>query len=156
MMFTIAQAATPGAVETAAFVTKFNEIILFPVITLLMGVAILVFLYGCAVYIVSANNPSGREDGRRHILYGIIGLLIMLMAYAILSVAVNTFGLGDNLECADDPTLPGCSTVFRIPDPGPSRPATGPDPDVTPLPTGPDPAPTAPATGPTPFPTSAR
>lgn len=109
MLFPIAQAAmTPGAAETAAFVTRFNQVVLYPVITLLMGVALLVFLYGCAIYIVSANNPSGREDGRKHIMYGIIGMLIMIIAYSILSVAANTFGLGEVLNCADDPTASGC------------------------------------------------
>ncbi len=110
MIFTTAYAASPGAAETAEFVFQFNEIILFPVIVLLTTIALLVFLYGCFIFVVNADNPSGREDGRRHILYGIIGMLVMLMAYTILTVAANTFGLDRELNCADDPTLSGCFT----------------------------------------------
>lgn len=111
MLFSIASAATPGAVETAAFVARFNEVVLFPIIALLMGVALLVFLYGCAVYIASANNPSAREDGRKHIMYGVIGMLIMLIAYSILTIAANTFGFGDELDCAKNPTASGCKGI---------------------------------------------
>ena len=117
MLFSIANASAPGVEETAAFVTRFNEVILFPVITLLTGVALLVFLYGCAIYIINSNNPSAREDGRKHIMYGIIGLLVMLIAYSILSIAANTFGLGETLDCSDDPSGVGCDFIF-LPDAG--------------------------------------
>ena len=97
--------------EAVSFVGKVNDIILFPLIALLTGIAFLVFLYGCAIYIVSANNASAREDGRKHIMYGIIGLLIMLIAYSILTLAANTFGLGGELDCADDPTASECAGI---------------------------------------------
>jgi hypothetical protein len=112
MILPIAYAQTPGAAETWNFIEKFNEIILFPVITLLTAIAILVFLYGCFIFIINAENPSGREEGRRHILYGIIGLLVMLMAFTILSIAANTFGLNDQLDCADNPSQPGCDIIM--------------------------------------------
>jgi uncharacterized RDD family membrane protein YckC len=103
-------AATPGAAETADFVARFNEIILFPVIIFLTAVALLVFIYGCFLFVVNADNPSGREEGRRHILFGIIGMLVMLMAYTILAIAANTFGLEPTLDCANNPTASGCFT----------------------------------------------
>ncbi|MCA9366228.1 hypothetical protein KC722_01475 [Candidatus Kaiserbacteria bacterium] len=76
------------------FVAKFNDIILFPLITLLMTVALVVFLWGCFEYVMGAANESKRELGRNHILWGIIGMLVMLSAQAILSIAAGTFGLG--------------------------------------------------------------
>ncbi len=111
MIFPIVYAqSAPGVAEAASFVVKFNEIILFPVITLLTAIALLVFLYGCFIFVVNAENPSAREEGRRHILYGIIGMLVMLMAYAILAIAANTFGLESTLDCADNPSASGCFT----------------------------------------------
>ena len=103
-----------AAQEAANFVTQVNNIILFPLIALLSAIAFLYFLWGCAQYILNAANDSAREDGKKHITYGLIGLVVMLSAYAILTLAVNTFGLGKSLDCADDPTLSGCDTVFRI------------------------------------------
>ena len=106
------QQGTKAATE---FVDKLNDIILFPLITLMSGVAFLVFIYGCAVYIMNASNDTAREEGKKHIMYGIIGLLVMLSAYALLSIAANTFGLDKQLECADNPIASGCTDAFKLP-----------------------------------------
>ena len=73
------------------FVDKLNQVILFPLITLMMAVALVVFLYGCFEFVAGANDPGKRVQGRQHILWGIIGMLIMISAYAILSIAAGTF-----------------------------------------------------------------
>jgi hypothetical protein len=102
-----------AAAQAAAFVAKLNAIILFPLIALLSGVALLVFIIGCAQYIMSADNPSGREQGVKHITYGIIGLVIMMSAWAILALVAGTFGLTTQLDCAANPQ--GCSSAFTLP-----------------------------------------
>lgn len=103
-----------AAAEAASFVQTFNEVILYPTIALLMGVAFLIFLWGCAEYIFNATNDQARQQGVRHITWGIIGLVVMVSAWAILEVAVATFGLEAELECADDPGAPGCGDVFAL------------------------------------------
>lgn len=75
------------------FLDKFNQAILFPLITLMLTVALVVFLYGCFLFIMGAAEPGKREEGRKHIMWGIIGMLIMVSAYAILNIAANTFGV---------------------------------------------------------------
>lgn len=100
--------------EAASFVDKVNEIILFPFIALLMAVAFLVFLWGCAEYIFKSGNESARAEGVKHITFGIIGLVVMVTAWSLLSLATGTFGLGDELECANDPTKSGCDKIFEI------------------------------------------
>lgn len=102
--------------EASSFVDKVNEVILFPLIALLLGVAFLVFLYGCAEYIFKSGNESARADGVKHITWGIVGLVVMVTAWAILSLATGTFGLSDELECANDPTKSGCADAFTLPD----------------------------------------
>lgn len=107
-----------AATEAASFVAKLNQIILFPLIALLLGVAFLVFIWGCAQYIIGATNPTSREQGMKHITFGIIGLVIMLSAWAILTIVTATFSLDDELNCANDPN--GC-VIFTVP----TNPATG-------------------------------
>ena len=58
-----------------------------------MGIAFLVFLYGSAVYVMNAGNEQARGEGKKHIMYGLIGLVVMVSAYTILTIAGNTFGL---------------------------------------------------------------
>ena len=98
-----------AATEASSFVAKLNQVIIFPFITLLSAVAFLLFLYGCAQYIMNAANDKGREEGVKHITWGIIGLVVMVTAWAILSLAAGTFGLQGKLDCAKDPTSSGCS-----------------------------------------------
>ena len=103
-----------AAQEAASFVDTFNTVILFPLIALLSAVAFLVFIWGCAQYLINANNDQGRQQGVQHITWGLIGLFIMVAAWAILSLFAATFGLDKQLECADDPNLPGCDTAFVL------------------------------------------
>ena len=83
----------PGTEAARGFVETLNRVILFPLIGLLMAVAFLVFIFGCAEYIRGANNPTAREQGVKHITFGIIGLVIMISAWAILNLATGTFGI---------------------------------------------------------------
>ncbi len=95
--------------QAASFVQLLNTVILFPFIGLLSGIALLVFIYGCFQYITNASNSSAREEGLKHITWGIIGLVIMLAAFAILNIAAGTFGLTNQLNCATNPTAAGCT-----------------------------------------------
>jgi hypothetical protein len=104
-----------AAQEAAGFVEKFNSIILYPTIALLSAVAFLVFLWGVAEYFFNATNDQARQEGVKHITYGIIGLVVMLSAFTILSIAAATFGLNDQLDCANDPSGAGCDSAFTLP-----------------------------------------
>jgi Type IV secretion system pilin len=110
--------SSPGTAEAFEFVSRFNEVILYPVILLLTGIAFLVFLYGCLIYITHAENSSAREEGRNHIIYSLIGMFVMLVAYAILTIAANTFGLEPMLDCANNPNRAGCNNIMRVPGSG--------------------------------------
>lgn len=75
------------------FLATLNDAILYPLITLMMAVALLAFLWGCFEFIMAAGEPDGRKTGKKHILWGITGMVIMVSAYGILTIAVGTFGL---------------------------------------------------------------
>ncbi len=76
-----------------SFLDRLNEAILFPLITLLLTVALVVFLWGGFQFVMGAGDPGARETGRQHLLWGIIGMLVMLSAYTILWIAAGTFGV---------------------------------------------------------------
>ena len=82
-----------GADVARGFLLTLNEVIVYPLITLMLTVALVVFLWGSFQFIANAGNPGKREEGRKHILWGIIGMLIMVSAYAILTIAAGTFNL---------------------------------------------------------------
>lgn len=127
-----------AASAAQCLVDKINGAILFPLIALMSAFALLVFLYGCFEYVRNADSDSAREMGQRHILYGIIGLLVMLSAFAILSIAAGTFGLGiDRVNCNDasSPTSSGLnSSSFTTAPNGGFNGGTAPGVDTTNLP----------------------
>ena len=121
MWATVSLAASPqaqAAGQAASFVATFNRVIIFPTIALLTAVAFLVFLWGVAEYVFNAANDQARQQGVKHITFGIIGLVVMVSAVAILSIATATFGLDKNLDCARNPSGPGCEALFTPPSGG--------------------------------------
>lgn len=76
-----------------SLVQRINDAILYPLIALLLGVAFVVFLWGVLQYIANAESDEARATGKRHMIYGIIGFVIMISAVAILTIAANTFGI---------------------------------------------------------------
>ncbi|MEK7185721.1 MAG: hypothetical protein AAB726_03795 [Patescibacteria group bacterium] len=72
---------------------RISEVILNPIIYLLFAIALLVFLWGIFQMISGAASDEARSKGRLNIMWGIIGMLIMVSVYGILDVILNTFGI---------------------------------------------------------------
>lgn len=101
LLVPVTLAYAQGGVELARqFVGRINQVILYPLILLMLGVALLVFMYGAFEYIANADNEGARETGKKHLLWGVVGLLVMVSAYAILEIAANTFGVSGQLQDA--------------------------------------------------------
>ena len=74
-----------------AFLTTLGVEIVNPIINLLFAAAVVYFLWGVYKYISGAESPDGREQGSRHIIWGIVGLVIMVSVFAIIRMATGTF-----------------------------------------------------------------
>jgi hypothetical protein len=72
------------------FITKVQDNILTPIITLLSLAAFLIFLWGIVEFIAGADNEEKRKAGQQHMLWGIIGLAIIFGANAIVSLIKAT------------------------------------------------------------------
>lgn len=57
-----------------------------------VGVAILYFLYGVAKYVLDLNNPEKQTFGKSHLLWGMVGLFIILSVGGILSALNESLG----------------------------------------------------------------
>ena len=75
------------------------------IITVIFGLAFIVFLWGVFKYIRAADE-GGKEESRNLIIYGIIGLFVMLAAWGLVNVLINTFNL-DSATPTALPTIPG-------------------------------------------------
>ncbi|MFA7252282.1 MAG: hypothetical protein WC027_00255 [Candidatus Paceibacterota bacterium] len=63
-----------------------------PLVTLMLGVAVVYFLYGVFVFVRNAESPEKRKEGGMHILFGALGLFIMISAYGIINLILGTMG----------------------------------------------------------------
>ena len=70
---------------------KIQENILNPVITLLFSAAVVWFLYGVFEFVRGQGSDEARKTGAQHILWGVIGMAIMISAYGIINIICGTF-----------------------------------------------------------------
>jgi len=79
--------------ELDTFLAKFNDAILNPIITLLFAGAVVVFLWGVFEFIRDKDSDEAVGKGKQHMMYGIIGIFIMVSVFGIMRLILNTFGL---------------------------------------------------------------
>jgi len=72
---------------------KIYMVVMKPVIGLLFGVAFVYFVYGIFRFIASQSDDKGREEGKNAIIYGIIGMVIMVSVFGIINVIAGTIGV---------------------------------------------------------------
>lgn len=76
-----------------ALINRFISNVVDPIVLLLFSVAFLVFLYGIFKMIKNNDTPSELDTGKLNILYGIGGMLIMVLAWSIIDLVKGTFGI---------------------------------------------------------------
>jgi hypothetical protein len=111
----IAQAQTVNIFQDRTIQCVIVEIVR-PLIVLLFAIALLYFLWGVTRYIwsLSKGGKDGIDNGRKHMIWGIIGLGIMLSVFGIINVIFNTFTLGGNQGLSGETTRP--SILRGLPD----------------------------------------
>ncbi len=62
-------------------------VLVTPAIKLLFGFALVIFLYGVVEFIINSGNEEARSKGAQHILWGLVGLFIMVAALSIQTIA---------------------------------------------------------------------
>jgi hypothetical protein len=86
----IAYAAAP--LTTDQLLKSILANIVNPLIALMMAVAIIYFLWGVFDFVRHADSSEERKKGGMHMLYGALGLFIMVTAYGILNLILGTIG----------------------------------------------------------------
>ena len=81
-----------GDIQTVTgFINRLQGVINV-VITFLIGIGVLVIIYGILGYIMSAGNEEKRGEAKQYIIWGIIGVFIMLSIWGLINILINSFG----------------------------------------------------------------
>lgn len=63
---------------------------------LLIALSVIVFIWGVLKYISGADDETKRTEGRNFMIYGIIGLFVMVSVWGLVQVLQGTFGFGNS------------------------------------------------------------
>jgi succinate dehydrogenase/fumarate reductase cytochrome b subunit len=80
------------------FITNVDNTIINPLILFLFALAIVYFLYGVLMFILNQENEEKKTAGKSHMLWGIVGITIMLGVWTILNILINTLGLSGQIN----------------------------------------------------------
>jgi len=75
------------------FVHKVDKFIVNPLITLLFALAVVYFLWGVFEFLLNQTNEEKKTSGKSHMLWGIVGITIMLGVWTILGIILNTLNI---------------------------------------------------------------
>lgn len=77
------------------FLGKVNEAIINPLIGLIFAVAVAIFLYGVLEFIFNQQSEEKKTTGKSHMLWGVVGITIMMGVWGILNIILDTFNITD-------------------------------------------------------------
>ena len=93
--------------EIGSFLTTilgFINNILIPVV---IGLALLVFIWGMFNYFILGGGDEGkRADGRQLMLYSILAFFMMVAIFAVVNLLTEGFGFDDEEQINDVPNVP--------------------------------------------------
>lgn len=79
-------------------------LLLTQILPILIALGVLYFVWGVITYVI-ASDEEAKTTGRNRMIYGIIGLVVILGLWAIVRWVTNTFDL-DNTISAPLPNVP--------------------------------------------------
>jgi len=72
--------------EATKLISNIKVYILNPIIGFMFAVAVVMFIYGIVEYIWSADNEDKVAVGKTHMIWGIVGIFVMIGVYGILNL----------------------------------------------------------------------
>lgn len=76
-----------------SFITNVDNLIINPLITLLFALAVVFFLYGIFEFLSNQENEEKKTKGKSHMLWGVVGITIMMGVWFLLGMIINTFNI---------------------------------------------------------------
>jgi uncharacterized membrane protein YidH (DUF202 family) len=91
----LAFAATCGTVTDLEGAVTVPFCYMNTLIPILVGVEILLFIYGIVRYLMAANNDKDRQTGRKFALWGIVAIAVTVGVWGLIMFLRNTVGITD-------------------------------------------------------------
>ena len=90
---------------------KFANDTVLSVIPIVIALAILLFIWGLALFIYKSDSEDGRKEGRNRMIWGVIALFVIVSVWGIVRFLGNTVGINENDN--NTPRLPQIPTSSK-------------------------------------------
>lgn len=77
-----------------SLITKIVELIIDPLILLIFAAGMVMFFWGLFQFMWGLEESGARETGKQHMLWGLIGMFIMVAVQGIIALTIDTFDIG--------------------------------------------------------------
>ncbi len=81
------------AASLDSFIGKVNSLIINPLISFLFALAVIFFLYGVFQFFLNPESEEVKTTAKSHMLWGIIGITIMLGVFTIMNMVLDTLNI---------------------------------------------------------------
>lgn len=84
-----------GDVHLTSLSSALNSLsaLMMKLVPILIGLAVIAFLWGVMLFVFAAGNEDKRKDGKWMMVSGIIGIVVMVSVWGLVAFVQSTFGL---------------------------------------------------------------
>jgi hypothetical protein len=80
--------------QVYALIAKLVQYVVNPAILVVFSFGLLMFVFGLVEFLYTLSKGGNVDKGRDHMLWGVVGMFIMVSVFGIIRLLSNTFGLG--------------------------------------------------------------
>lgn len=77
--------------DVTGIINFLSNILEKQILPLLIGVAVVAFVYGILQYFLNPDNEEKRKKGKEYLVWGLVGLFVMVSFWGIIAIFQNTF-----------------------------------------------------------------
>ncbi len=83
----------PNSPKIAQLIDFFTCLLSRSVVPLLITSAIVIFIWGVVQFIGNADNEEKQQKGRQFMMWGILGLFVIVSVWGLVRILTNTFNI---------------------------------------------------------------
>ena len=76
--------------DATILLNKIGEFVINPIIYLMFAAAFVIFIWGLVQFATHLDNEEARSTGVKHMVWGVIGMVIMVSVRGIVALIDNT------------------------------------------------------------------
>lgn len=101
---TCAQFEGQSVINLETFICKIGDILSI-IVPILIALGVIYFIWGVITYVIS-DDEEAKQAGRNRIIFGIIGLAVIIGLWGLVRILTRTFGVDNAGQSITYPTTP--------------------------------------------------